>query len=164
MILWRMNSGCIEQLGKYRLKKDIIFKWLPVVTDGSLYCLCFIQSQSQLILLNLSKSTKLLKSDFMSGETGSFGFAVILSRQINVRRGLSSIRTSIIALKLAISFSSFWYRTKEKVLLYKTAKRKIWMNSSFWEKTKKFGTLHDFACHPCAGAMLISKLTSPEAP
>ena len=23
------------------------------------------------------------------------------------------------------------------------------------EQAKKFGTLHDFACHPCAGAMLI---------
>ena len=23
------------------------------------------------------------------------------------------------------------------------------------EKEKKFGTLHEFACHPCAGAMLI---------
>jgi hypothetical protein len=22
-------------------------------------------------------------------------------------------------------------------------------------KLKKYGTLHDFACHPCAGAMLI---------
>ena len=22
-------------------------------------------------------------------------------------------------------------------------------------KIKKFGTLHEFACHPCAGAMLI---------
>jgi len=23
------------------------------------------------------------------------------------------------------------------------------------KKEKKFGTLHEFACHPCAGAMLI---------
>jgi len=23
------------------------------------------------------------------------------------------------------------------------------------KKIKKFGTLHEFACHPCAGAMLI---------
>ena len=23
------------------------------------------------------------------------------------------------------------------------------------DKEKKYGTLHDFACHPCAGAMLI---------
>ena len=29
------------------------------------------------------------------------------------------------------------------------------MNKCKPEVWKKFGTLHDFACHPCAGAMLI---------
>ena len=28
-------------------------------------------------------------------------------------------------------------------------------SDSICEIFKKFGTLHDFACHPCAGAMLI---------
>ena len=85
MLLWRMNAGCLEQLGKYRLKKDLTFKWLPIASDESLYCVAYVHSQAQLILLNLSKSNQLIKSDFMSAETGSFGFAVGLQRQLGIR-------------------------------------------------------------------------------
>ena len=29
------------------------------------------------------------------------------------------------------------------------------ISARFVKKGKKYGTLHEFACHPCAGAMLI---------
>ena len=48
----------------------------------------------------------------------------------------------------------------EDVML-KKRKKKIWtvnvkeMENKFSKCSKKYGTLHEFACHPCAGAMLI---------
>ena len=36
------------------------------------------------------------------------------------------------------------------IMKFFLAKIKAWYNAD-----KKCGTLHDFACHPCAGAMLI---------
>ena len=39
-----------------------------------------------------------------------------------------------------------------QMLLWNVVVGSTFFNS---EKCKKCGTLHDFACHPCAGAMLI---------
>ena len=36
------------------------------------------------------------------------------------------------------------YRDRKKITIYRELRNE-----------KKFGTLHEFACHPCAGAMLI---------
>ena len=33
--------------------------------------------------------------------------------------------------------------------------QKQMFKSCYQQRKKKFGTLHEFACHPCAGAMLI---------
>jgi hypothetical protein len=43
----------------------------------------------------------------------------------------------------------------KKVFFRALAFKKSRMNDKWMKNGKKFGTLHEFACHPCAGAMLI---------
>ena len=47
------------------------------------------------------------------------------------------------------------FRPQAKHSVQLLARGEMKSTEKFSKNKKKFGTLHEFACHPCAGAMLI---------
>ena len=54
-----------------------------------------------------------------------------------------------------MNINALWGEKIGKIILTIPKRSSQLVKADESQKQKKFGTLHEFACHPCAGAMLI---------